>query len=72
MKNKLHRLYYILGWVGIAIAFLMIIVNGFWLTYPYNVINVKQPVEIMNENRVINVGEEILTKTTYTKKMLLS
>ena len=71
MKKKLHKFYYVLSWVAISIAFLLIIVNGFWLTYPYNVITIKQPVEIMNPGRIINVGDEILTKTTYTKNLPL-
>lgn len=71
MRNKAHKIYYLLGWIGIAIAFILIIITGFWLTYPYNVISVKQPIEIMNEGRIIDVGEEIITKTTYTKNMPL-
>lgn len=37
----------------------ILIVSIFWLIYPYQVSDVKEPIKILNENRQIRVGEPI-------------
>lgn len=68
-KAKHHAKKLVLGliWTGFAAAFVAMVVTGYWLTYPYEVIRVNQPIEITNPNDTITVGERIQTSVTYTK-----
>ena len=51
--------------IVVAISFMLVIL--FWLLYPYKTADLKVPVEVLNQNNKIGVGEKIVLKVEATK-----
>lgn len=56
------------AWVAILGNIFLIILTAFWLYYPYQLPYVEQPIEILNENNEIAVGETIKMKINIVKE----
>lgn len=66
-KTILHYL----AWVAIVGNIFLILLTGFWLYYPYKLPYVQQPIEILNENKEIRIGEPIKMKLYVSKQQEL-
>lgn len=53
------RFWHFITLVTFISASIIVVVSLFWLTYPYQVSNVKVPIKILNDNKQIKVGETI-------------
>jgi hypothetical protein len=42
---------------------------GYWLFWPYNVIDVERPIQIMNEGKTVQAGDRLIYKIKYKKHM---
>lgn len=63
MKRILHYL----AWVAIVGNIFLILLTAFWQFYPYPLPYVQQPIEILNENHEIRIGEPIKMKLYVSK-----
>jgi hypothetical protein len=63
-KGILHYL----AWVAILGNLFLIGLVAFWQLYPYRLPYVQQPIEILNENNEIKVGETIKMKINLVKE----
>jgi hypothetical protein len=58
----------IVQWVGIATAWGLVLLCGFWLLYPYKIAEFKNvPFPIMNENSTVTRGERVRYEIEYCK-----
>lgn len=63
MKKILHCA----GWVVIFGNLALIGLVAWWLLHPYTLPDIKEPIPIMNENKVVAVGEPIKMKLQINK-----
>ena len=52
--------------ISLGLSFLLVLVFLFWWIYPYNLVNAKQPFEIITP--IVKQGEVLLYKMDYCKK----
>lgn len=65
--SKRRKLLYTLSTciIVFAIGFMLLIV--FWLVYPYKTADLEAPVEILNKNHEVTIGDNIILKVRATK-----
>lgn len=64
IKDKLWHIIAILTFVMLTI---IVATALFWTVYPYKTADIQVPIEILNENKQVRVGEPIQMKLVYTK-----
>ncbi len=67
-KKFLH----VIGYAIITVAICLILLIIFWLVYPYETVEVKTPVEILNEKTEIAPGEPIVMELNIVKSTNLA
>jgi len=67
IKHKARKFLWVITWTGLAAAFMSMILCFIWLVFPYKVAEVTQPIQIMNPDDTINVGDRIRVSITYKK-----
>ena len=63
MKNLVN----IFTTLTLILAFGFILTVIFWCIYPYNPLEIKQPLEILNEDKTVQVGEQLFYQVEFTK-----
>jgi len=67
MNKTRHAIAYIVMWVALAFAFVMLTVSAWWLLSPYKVLEIGQPPQILNKGGIITPGDTIELKIDYKK-----
>lgn len=68
MKNDLgHRLFVVGAAVGIAGWMLLLVLLGFWYWWPVALPTITQPLPVLNEDHVVDVGEPIRLRLDVVK-----
>lgn len=69
MKNPTikDKLWHVMAIITFVSATALVIIFLFWTLYPYKVSEVKVPIEIMNKNNQIRIGEKIEMKLQVSK-----
>ena len=65
VKKFLH----VLAWVVIFGNILVLLLLMFWMFHPYNPAEISVPIEILNENRIVRVGEPIRMHIILNKRL---
>lgn len=64
----MNKVISVIQWLGIFIAWVLILVGGFWLFYPYKIAEFKNlPFPIVNEGKVIKRGDRVRYRIDYCK-----
>lgn len=63
----IKKIFHFLGWAIIIGNLFLIGLVAFWLLYPYKISDVKEPIEVLNENKIITIGEPIKLKIEVNK-----
>lgn len=71
MTQEIKKTLHVFAWIAIIGNICLIILIGFWKLWPYQIPYVKQPIEIMNENKEIRIGEVIRMKLYVSKPKYL-
>lgn len=66
-KQVCKKFLHYFAWVAIIGNLLLIGLVAFWLIYPYQVPEIKQPIPIMNSDKEIAVGDNIRMKLAVDK-----
>jgi hypothetical protein len=48
-------------------ANILVALFWFWCLYPYNPLEMKQPLEVLNENKTVRAGEVVIYRAEYMK-----
>lgn len=64
IKTILHYL----AWVAIIGNLILLGLVAFWLIYPYKLPYIEQPIEILNPNKEIAIGEKIVMRINVSKQ----
>lgn len=67
MKTRTHKILNFVVWAVFFMMFLMFVIVTNWLVRDYNVVEVREPLRILNEGGTISVGDTILIELDYTK-----
>lgn len=60
------------AWAGILGAMALILLTGFWMLYPYNIIQFDETsFDVQNTNHQVKQGEELIYNTSYCKNMAI-
>ena len=62
-----NKLFYIAAWIAIILFGIMLLIVMFWLVYPYKTIEFKQPFQVMNENKEVKRGEDLVYVIDFVK-----
>lgn len=60
------------NWIGWFLAFMIAsiwITCTYWLFWPYNPIEVRDPIKVLNPNKIVKAGEDLIYEISYTKKI---
>lgn len=60
MKELFHRAFLVIAWVGIISAIALLMMMSYWLLKPYDIVDVKQPFKVLNENKTVAIGDDLL------------
>jgi len=67
MKKATKETLHVLAWIAIIGNICLILLIGFWKLWPYQLPYVQQPIEILNENKEIRIGQTIKMKLYVSK-----
>lgn len=62
-----HHLFVASMWLAIAFISIVSILIIVWLILPYPVTTIQQPIRILNENKEVRIGEEIIQELKINK-----
>jgi hypothetical protein len=62
-----HRLLIALLWTAIIFIIISAITIIVWLLYPYQVVQIKEPIRILNPNKEVAIGEPIIQELRINK-----
>ena len=65
----INKLFYVVAWLAIISAGLIMVTLAYWAFYPYHIIDFALPVPVVNEDKQVVRGEKIYLKTTYDKHL---
>lgn len=51
----------------LILAFISVITGFYWYLYPYNPLVIEQPLQILNEHKQVQAGDNLVYRTTFTK-----
>lgn len=55
-------------WLCLILTFLFLALVGYWLVVPVHELKISDPLDILNTNDTIAIGEPIIVRFTYTKE----
>jgi uncharacterized membrane protein len=62
----MNKIFYLLSWVGIISAIILLLTSGFWLLYPYKIVTFKTPTYPI-VNKIVKQGDFIKYVSDYCK-----
>lgn len=65
--SKGRRIAYILSGMVLTFAFGFMLLVIFWLIYPYKIASIEEPIEVLNPNNEVAVGENLRLEVRVTK-----
>jgi hypothetical protein len=67
VKRVANHRWVILRWVAFLPATILLVLAAYWSLYPYQVSDVEVPIEIVNTNKTIALGDKIVMRLRVSK-----
>lgn len=69
LKFYMHKLMITIAWIGIFSAIGILVLIGVWLLKPYDIATVKQPFEVLNKDKIVNINSPLKLRLVVEKKL---
>lgn len=71
LHRAVHRVLTVVAWSAIISSIVLLSIVGYWLMSSYKVLEVDQPLQVLNDNRLVPIGERLHLQYKYVKYMSL-
>jgi hypothetical protein len=66
-RDKIERIFHWVAAFTYVLAFVLILYYGYYLLWPFNIIDVKEPMKVLNPNKQVALGDALIYEEDYCK-----